>query len=89
MTLTLPHYEPTGSVVALLSATSHQGNPDSSVAALLSGTSHQGNPDSSVAALLSATSHQGNPDRKFKLWNIVLTERYILHIQVLLEFCYI
>ena len=55
MTLTLPHYEPTGS----------------------------------VAALLSATSHQGNPDRKFKLWNIVLTERYILHIQVLLEFCYI
>jgi hypothetical protein len=39
MTLTLPHYEPTGSVVALLSATSHQGNPDSSVAALLSATS--------------------------------------------------
>jgi hypothetical protein len=31
----------------------------------------------------------GNPDRNHKLWNIVSTERYILHMQVLLECCYI
>ena len=43
----------------------------------------------SVAALLAVTSYQGNPDRTHKLWNIVSTERYILHMQVLLECCYI
>jgi hypothetical protein len=40
----------------------------------------------SVTSLLAATLHQGNPDRNHKLWNIVSTERYILHMQVLLEF---
>jgi hypothetical protein len=30
--------------------------------------------------LLAATLYQGNPDRNHKLWNIVSTERYILHI---------
>jgi hypothetical protein len=30
-----------------------------------------------------------NPDRNHKLWNIVSSERYILHKQVLLECCYI
>jgi hypothetical protein len=37
--------------------------------------------------LLAATLYQGNPDRNHKLWNIVSTERYILHMQVLLECC--
>ena len=43
----------------------------------------------SVASLLAATLHQGNRDRNHKLWIIVSTERYILHMQVLLECCYI
>jgi hypothetical protein len=34
----------------------------------------------SVASLLEATFYQGNSDRNHKLWNIVSTERYILHI---------
>jgi hypothetical protein len=41
------------------------------------------------ASLLAATLYQGNPDRNHKLWNIVSSERYILHMQVLLECCYI
>jgi len=41
----------------------------------------------SVASLLAATRYHGNPDRNHKLWNIVSSERYILHMQVLLEFC--
>ena len=43
----------------------------------------------SVASLLAATLYQGNPDRNHKLYNIVSTERYILHMQVLLECWYI
>jgi hypothetical protein len=43
----------------------------------------------SVASLLAATIYRGNPDRNKKLWNIVSSERYILHMQVLLECCYI
>jgi hypothetical protein len=43
----------------------------------------------SVASLLAATVYQGNPDRNHRLWNFVSTERYILHMQVLLEGCYI
>ena len=43
----------------------------------------------SVASLLAATLYQGNPNRNHKLWNIVPSERYILHMQVLLECCYI
>jgi hypothetical protein len=43
----------------------------------------------SVASLLAATLYQGNPDKNHYLWNIVSTERYIRHMQVLLEFCYI
>jgi hypothetical protein len=43
----------------------------------------------SVASLLAATLYQGNPDRNHKLWNIVSSERYILHMQVLLECYYI
>jgi hypothetical protein len=35
-----------------------------------------------VASLLAATLYQGNPDRNHKLWNIVSSERYILHMQV-------
>ena len=38
----------------------------------------------SVASLLAATLYQGNP-RNHKFWNIVSTERYVLHIQVLLH----
>jgi hypothetical protein len=36
-----------------------------------------------VASLLAATLYQGNPDRNHKLWNIVSTERYILHMQAI------
>ena len=43
----------------------------------------------SVASLLAATLYQGNPDRNHKLWNIVSSEIYIPHMQVLLECCYI
>jgi hypothetical protein len=39
----------------------------------------------SVASLLSATLYQRNPDMNHKLWNIVSSERYIFHMQVLLE----
>ena len=38
-----------------------------------------------VASLLAATLYQGNLDRNQTLWNIVTTEKYIFHIQVLLE----
>jgi len=38
--------------------------------------------------LLAATLYQGNPDGNHKLWNSVSTERYIIHMQVLLECCY-
>jgi hypothetical protein len=41
----------------------------------------------SVVSLLAATLYQGNLERKYKLLNIVSTERYILHMQVLLESC--
>ena len=34
-------------------------------------------------------SYQDFLDRNHKLWNIVSSERYILHVQVLLECCYI
>jgi hypothetical protein len=43
----------------------------------------------SVASLLAATLYQENPDRNHKLWNIGSTEKYILHMQALLECCYI
>ena len=43
----------------------------------------------SVASLLAATLYQGNPDRNHKLWNIESSERDVLHMQVLLECCYI
>jgi hypothetical protein len=43
----------------------------------------------SVASLLAATLNKGNPDSNYKLWNVVSTERYILHMQVLLECSYI
>jgi hypothetical protein len=36
----------------------------------------------SVASLLAATLYQGYSDRNNKLWNIVSSERYILHMQV-------
>ena len=43
----------------------------------------------SVASLLATTLYQGNPDRNHKLWNIASSEKYILHMQVLQECCYI
>ena len=43
----------------------------------------------SIASVLAAILYQGNPHRNHKLWNIVSTDRYILHMQVLLECCYI
>jgi hypothetical protein len=43
----------------------------------------------SVASLLAATLYKGHTDRNHKFWNIVSSERYILHMQVLLECSYI
>jgi hypothetical protein len=43
----------------------------------------------SVASLLAATLYQRHADRNHKLLNIVSSERHILHMQVLLECCYI
>ena len=43
----------------------------------------------SVGSLLVVTLYHGNPDRNHKVWNIVSTEIYILHMQMLLECCYI
>jgi hypothetical protein len=34
---------------------------------------------------LAVFLYQGNPDRNRKLWNIVSSERYIFHMQVLLQ----
>jgi hypothetical protein len=42
----------------------------------------------SVTFLLAAILYQGKPDNNHKLFNIVSTERYIHHIQVLLKCCY-
>ena len=42
----------------------------------------------SVASLIAATLYQRNPDKNHTLWNIVSSERYILHLQVLLECCF-
>ena len=42
-----------------------------------------------VASLLAATLYQGYLNRNHKLWNIESTERYILHMQVLLECFYL
>jgi len=41
-----------------------------------------------IVYLLAATLYQGNPDRNHKLWNIIATERDILHMQVLLKRLY-
>ena len=43
----------------------------------------------SVASLLAETLYQGNLDKNHKLWYIISTERYIIHMQVQLECCYI
>jgi hypothetical protein len=42
-----------------------------------------------VASLLAATLYQGNHERNHKLWNIISAEECMLHMQVLLECCYI
>jgi hypothetical protein len=70
----------------------HNGQPshggDRKIFEVMTSTLPKGNLGS-VASLLAATLYQGNPDRNHKLWNIVSSERYILHMQVLLECCYI
>ena len=38
-----------------------------------------------VASLFATILYQGNHDRNHNLWNIVSTERYTLHMHVLLE----
>ena len=66
----------------------HNGQPshggDRKTFEVVSSTELRG-PLGSVASLLAATLYQGNPDSNHKLYNIVSTERYILHMQVLLE----
>ena len=44
---------------------------------------------SNVAYLLAATLYQGNIDRNHKLCNIVSTDLYLHHMEMLLEYCYI
>ena len=70
----------------------HSGQPshggDRNIFEVMTSTLPNGTLDS-VASLLAATLYQGNPDRNHKLWNIVSSEKYILHMQVLLECCYI
>jgi hypothetical protein len=70
----------------------HNGQPshggDHKIFEVMTSTLPKGNLGS-VASLLAAILYQGNPDRNHKLWNIVSSERYILHMQVLLECCYI
>jgi hypothetical protein len=41
------------------------------------------------AKIFAATLYQGNHGINHKLWNIRSTERYIRHMKVLLEWCYI
>jgi hypothetical protein len=43
----------------------------------------------SVTSFLAATPYQRNYNRYHKLWNIASTERYVLHMLVLLNCCYI
>ena len=43
----------------------------------------------SIVFLLASTLYQGIPDWNHSFRNIVSTEKYILHTQVLLEYCYI
>ena len=66
----------------------HNGQPshggDRKTFEVVSSTELRG-PLDSVASLLAATLYQGNPNSNHKLYNIVSTERYILHMQVLLE----
>jgi hypothetical protein len=42
-----------------------------------------------VASLLATTIYEGTHDMNHKSLNILRTERYILHMQVLLRCCYI
>jgi hypothetical protein len=55
----------------------------------MSSVSPIGTLGSVLNSFLAATLYQGNPDRNQKFWNIGSTERYVLHMQVLLECCYI
>jgi hypothetical protein len=43
----------------------------------------------SVVSLLAVTLYQGIPDMNHKRWNIRSTEKHVLHMQMLLECCYI
>jgi hypothetical protein len=71
---------------------SHNGQPshggDRKILEVMTSTLPKGTLGS-VASLLAVTLYQGNPERNHKLWNIVSSERDILHMQVLLECCYI
>jgi hypothetical protein len=42
-----------------------------------------------AASLLATTLYQVNHERNHTLWNIASAERHVLHLQVLLECCYI
>jgi hypothetical protein len=42
-----------------------------------------------VASLLAAILYHGNLKRRHKLWNIVSTQRDILHMHEQLEYCFI
>jgi hypothetical protein len=70
----------------------HNGQPnhggDRNIFDVMNSTLPRGTPGS-VVSLLAVPLYQGNPDKNHKLWNIVSTERYMVYMQVLLEFCYI
>ena len=42
----------------------------------------------SIVSLLAVTLYQWNTDRKHKVCSIISIQRYILHIQVMLEYCH-
>jgi hypothetical protein len=56
---------------------------------VMTSTCPRGTLGSVASLLIAAIFYQGNSDRNHKLWNILSTERYILHMQVLMECCYI
>jgi hypothetical protein len=62
----------------LLTLPEHLSSPPVLIFEVMTSTLPKGNLGS-VASLLAATFYQGNLDRNHKLWNIISSERYILH----------
>ena len=77
--------------VVIVTLIFHRGQPshggDRTIFEVMTSTLPKGSLGSAASLLhVAATLYQGNPDRNYKLWNSVSSERYILHMQVLLSF---